>query len=187
MTNPLQGTLENLDGAWVLTLVRDFEHPPEKVWPWLTDPDRLRRWSPIVPDRPLDSVGPRLVREPRRRPGSGDVRVSIRRANRAPVGHRCRALAAVATESGCRLTLEQTMRDGTTPRERRGWHICLDVLDEYARGRRTARVVGEAASTTDGSRCATTTPSCSAASYCGGAPWKTASTLLPSGSRTKAP
>ena len=38
MTNPLQGTLENLDGAWVLTLVRDFEHPPEKVWPWLTDP-----------------------------------------------------------------------------------------------------------------------------------------------------
>ena len=52
MTHPLQGTLENRDGAWVLTLIRDFAHPPEKVWPWLTDPDRLRRWSPIVPDRP---------------------------------------------------------------------------------------------------------------------------------------
>ena len=38
MTHPLQGTLENRDGAWVLTLVRDFGHPPETVWPWLTDP-----------------------------------------------------------------------------------------------------------------------------------------------------
>jgi uncharacterized protein YndB with AHSA1/START domain len=57
MTHPLQGTLENRDSAWVLTLVRDFRHPPETVWPWLTDPDRLRRWSPVVPDRPFDSVG----------------------------------------------------------------------------------------------------------------------------------
>jgi uncharacterized protein YndB with AHSA1/START domain len=51
MTQPLQGTLENRDGAWVLTLVREFRHPPETVWPWLTDPDRLRRWSPVVPTR----------------------------------------------------------------------------------------------------------------------------------------
>ena len=52
MTHPLQGTLENRDGAWVLTLVRDFGQPAEKLWPWLTDPDRLRQWSPIVPDQP---------------------------------------------------------------------------------------------------------------------------------------
>ena len=59
MTHPLQGTLENRDDRWVLTLTRDFGHPPEKLWPWLTDPDRLRQWSPIVPDRALDSIGPR--------------------------------------------------------------------------------------------------------------------------------
>ncbi len=53
MTHPLQGTLENRDGAWVLTLTRDIAHPAERVWPWLTDPDRLRRWSPIVPDQPV--------------------------------------------------------------------------------------------------------------------------------------
>jgi len=43
MTHPLQGTLENFDGAWVLTLVRDFGQPAEKLWPWLIDPDRLRQ------------------------------------------------------------------------------------------------------------------------------------------------
>ena len=32
MTHPLQGTLENFDGAWVLTLVRDFDKPAEKLW-----------------------------------------------------------------------------------------------------------------------------------------------------------
>jgi uncharacterized protein YndB with AHSA1/START domain len=63
MTNPLQATLEDRDGRWVLTLIRDFSHPVDAVWPWLTDPDRLQRWSPVVPDRPLDKVGPAAVRE----------------------------------------------------------------------------------------------------------------------------
>src|SRR6478752_7016520 len=75
MTHPLQGTLENRDGAWVLTLVRDFGQPAEKLWPWLTDPDRLRLWSPIVPDQALDSVGPREVREnPRPATWSASIR-----------------------------------------------------------------------------------------------------------------
>ena len=74
MTQPLQGTLENRDGAWVLTLIRDFGQPAEKLWPWLTDPDRLGQWSPIVPDRALDSVGPREVREnPDHEPVTGNV------------------------------------------------------------------------------------------------------------------
>ncbi|HVQ52240.1 MAG TPA: hypothetical protein VMS92_19530 [Mycobacterium sp.] len=34
MTRPVQGTLENSDGAWVLTLVRDFGQPVEKLWAW---------------------------------------------------------------------------------------------------------------------------------------------------------
>jgi hypothetical protein len=31
MTHPLQGTLENRDCAWVLTLVRGFSQPAEKL------------------------------------------------------------------------------------------------------------------------------------------------------------
>ncbi len=66
MTNPLQATLEDRDGRWVLTFTRDFSHPVDAVWPWLTDPDRLQRWSPVVPDRPLDKAGPAQgARKPR--------------------------------------------------------------------------------------------------------------------------
>jgi hypothetical protein len=101
MKHPLQGALESRDGAWVLTMERDFAHPAEKVWPWLTDPDRLRQWSPVIPDRAFDSVGPRQVRE-----NPGDE--------------------AVTGE----LTLEQTMRDrDRTAMNAAGSHICLDVLE----------------------------------------------------------
>ena len=58
MTHPLQGTLESSDGAWVLTLVRDFSQPAEKLWPWLTDPDRLRQWFPSFPTWPWTPSDP---------------------------------------------------------------------------------------------------------------------------------
>ena len=190
MTHPLQGTLENCDGTWVLTLSRDIAHPVEQVWPWLTDPERLRRWSPIVPDRPLDSVGARQVREnPDAEPVTGDViavdppHELVHRWGDDVVRWR---LAPTAT--GCLLTLEQSMRErDPAAMNAAGWHLCLDVLDGTLAGACRHGSSGRPRWTTDGSRCATATPSCSASSYCGGAPWKTASTLLPSGSRTKAP
>ena len=102
MTHPLQGTLENRDGAWVLTLIRDFGQPAEKLWPWLTDPDRLGQWSPIVPNRALDSVGPREVREnPGDDPVTGDV-VSVDPPHELvpPMGRRPRALATFTNRDG---------------------------------------------------------------------------------------
>ncbi len=59
MTHPPQATLENRDDRWVLTFTRELAHPVEVVWPWLTDPERVRRWSPAVPDHPFDGIGPR--------------------------------------------------------------------------------------------------------------------------------
>lgn len=55
------GHTGNRDDAWVLTLVRDFTHPAEKVWPWLTEADRPRQWSPVIPDRAFHSVRWRLA------------------------------------------------------------------------------------------------------------------------------
>ena len=50
------------------------------------------------------------------------------------------------TDTGCRLTLEQTMRDrDPAAMNAAGWHVCLDVLDGVASGAATSRVVGEAA------------------------------------------
>jgi uncharacterized protein YndB with AHSA1/START domain len=148
MTNPLQGTLEKRDGAWVLTLVRDFGHSPEKVWPWLTDPDRLRQWSPIVPDHAFDSVGTRKVREnPDDEPFAGDV-LSVD----APLelvhrwGDDVVRWRLEPTDTGCRLTLEQTMRErDKAAMNAAGWHLCLDVLDDVMNGVDRPRVVGPAA------------------------------------------
>jgi hypothetical protein len=50
-------SLTEADGRWVLTMTRELAHPPERVWPMLTDPEQLSRWSPVVPDRPLTSAG----------------------------------------------------------------------------------------------------------------------------------
>jgi uncharacterized protein YndB with AHSA1/START domain len=143
----LDGTLENRDGAWVLRLVREFAHPPERVWPWLIDPDRLRQWSPVVPDRPLDEVGPREVREtPEAAPLAGDVlavdppRELVHRWGDDDVVR----WRLVPTAAGCRLTLEQTMADRDPgAMNAAGWHICLDVLDDVLAGKDTPRAVGE--------------------------------------------
>src|SRR5215212_5552755 len=145
MTHPLQGTLENRDGAWVLTLVRDFGHSPEKVWPWLTDADRLRQWSPIVPDRALDSVGPRKVREnPDDEPLAGDVlSVDPPRELVHQWGDDVVRWRLQPTDTGCRLTLEQTMRErDKAAMNAAGWHLCLDVLDDVMNGVDRPRVVG---------------------------------------------
>ena len=146
MTHPLQGTLENSDGAWVLTLVRDFGQPAEKIWPWLTDPDRLRQWSPIVPDRALDSVGPRKVREnPDDEPVTGDV-VSVDPPHELMHrwGDDVVRWRLSPTDTGCRLTLEQTMREKDhAAMNAAGWHLCLDTLDDVANGVDRPRVVGQ--------------------------------------------
>jgi uncharacterized protein YndB with AHSA1/START domain len=133
-------------GAWVLTIARNFAHPAEKGWPWLTDPDRLRQWSPIVPDRALDSAGPCQAREnPDDDPLAGDV-IAVDPPHE--LVHRWgddvvrRRLAP--TGGGCRLTLEQTMRDRDhVAMNAAGWHICLDVLHAVMNGSARPRVVGQ--------------------------------------------
>ena len=68
-----------------------------------------------------------------------------------------------------------------------GWHLCLDVLDGILAGASPSRVVGEAALDHGWESLRDSYAELLGASYCGWAPWKTASTLLPSGSRTNAP
>jgi uncharacterized protein YndB with AHSA1/START domain len=147
MTHPLQGTLENRDGRWVLTLERDFAHPVDRVWPWLVEPDRLRRWSPIVPDKPFDEVGPRQVREnPGDQPVTGDV-IAVDPPHE--LVHRWGDDDVVRwrlepTATGCRLTLEQSMRDrDPAAMNAAGWHVCFDVLTDVLKGADRPRAVGQ--------------------------------------------
>jgi len=42
---------------WMLAIVRELNHPPEKVWTAITDPIQLREWAPYDSDRSLGQVG----------------------------------------------------------------------------------------------------------------------------------
>jgi uncharacterized protein YndB with AHSA1/START domain len=44
MTTPDEGTLEEIDGGYVLRFQRRFAHPVERVWAALTRPEQLTRW-----------------------------------------------------------------------------------------------------------------------------------------------
>jgi uncharacterized protein YndB with AHSA1/START domain len=141
----LDAMLENRDGTWILTLTRDFAHPPEVVWPWLTDPERLARWSPIVPDRPFDAPGARRVRE---NPGDESVdgevisveppHELVHRWGEDQVRWRL-----TPTTSGCQLTLEQRMRQrDPAAMNAAGWDVCLTVLEKALAGGDAPRAVG---------------------------------------------
>jgi hypothetical protein len=48
------------------------------------------------------------------------------------------------TDTGCRLTLEQTMRErNQAAMNAAGWHICLNVLDSALADTASGRVVGQ--------------------------------------------
>ena len=55
---PASGAQIEKDGEnWMLVLVRELRHPPEKVWQALTDPAHLREWAPFEADTNLGTAG----------------------------------------------------------------------------------------------------------------------------------
>ncbi len=135
------------EGAkWTLVLVRELHHPPAKVWQALTDPRQLREWAPFDADRNLDSVGPvslstvgaptpvisashvTLAEAPKLLEyqwGGNDLRWQLE-----PLGE------------GTRLTLWHGIDRRFISWGAAGWHICLDVLDQFLAGEPIGRIVG---------------------------------------------
>lgn len=129
---PIAATLTESDGGgWTLVMQRRLRHAPVRVWPMLTRPDLLTRWSPVVPDRVLDSLGPATSREnPEDDPVDAEVlfvepphelvhrwREDTLRWTLEPLG------------DGTLLTLHHSFADrSTTPSYGAGWHVCLGTL-----------------------------------------------------------
>ncbi|MEJ7648096.1 MAG: SRPBCC domain-containing protein [Nakamurella sp.] len=142
---PTDAELSEHDGTWVLTVRRVLAHPPSEVWPMLTDPAQLVRWSPIVPDRVLDSAGPALSRES---PDAEPVDVEVLQC-RVPDelvhrwGSNVLRWRLRAVPDGTHLTLEQSFGDRTeAPLYGAGWQVCLGVLGLLDDGVDAPRVVG---------------------------------------------
>ena len=144
-----EALLSEVGGRWVLAMTRELHHPVERVWPMLTEPAQLRRWSPVVPDRALTSVGPAIARETPEQAGV-DAEVLVCDPPRELV-HRWGAhllrWSLLPAPGGCRLTLEHTLdRRADVGMYGAGWHLCLAVLAAVLDGHAVERVVGARAS-----------------------------------------
>jgi len=132
--------------TWTLVLVRDLRHPPSKVWDALTDPAQLREWAPFDADRSLGAVGAvKLSTVGIPTPVVSETRVT--RADPPELleynwGEQALRWHLEPFGAGTRLTLWHSIGRRFVSMGAAGWHICLDVLDQYLSGDPLGRIVG---------------------------------------------
>lgn len=119
----------------------DIAGTETQLWDAVTQPEVLARWSPIVPDRPLTSIGPALSREtPEAEPVAADV---LALAGQHALTHRWdEDTVEWMVEDGrlvCRMLLAQP---DYAPYYAAGWQVCLAVLDAQLSGEEQERIVG---------------------------------------------
>lgn len=142
----LEATMTETAEGWTLSMLRPVAGSPDDVWPWLTEPDRLEQWSPIVPDRALTSLGAATTREnPADEPVDAEV-LLVEHPHR--LTHRWGSTVVgwtvdPAASHGSLVAL----RHGFGDREgiamtAAGWHLCLAVLAADLSGAPVPRVVG---------------------------------------------
>ncbi|WP_454295013.1 SRPBCC domain-containing protein [Salana multivorans] len=145
---PINVLLQQDGPEWTLVMRRTFPHAPERVWRMLTQPTLLARWSPVVPDRPLDEPGPATCRE---NPGDEAINAEVLIADppRKLVhrwGPEVLEWTITADAEGSRLELRQALGDpGPASRYAAGWRVCLGRLAAEQEGVERERVVGERA------------------------------------------
>ena len=130
---------------WTLILVREFRHPPAKVWQALTEPAELREWAPIDADRDLGAIGPaKLTTVGTPTPQVSET--SVKRADAPRLleyswGGNDIRWEIEPLEHGTRLTLWHKIDHGFVSMGAAGWHICFDVLDRFLEGQPIGRIV----------------------------------------------
>ncbi|ALE58583.1 SRPBCC family protein [Paraburkholderia sp. RL17-368-BIF-A] len=143
---PAAGAEVQKDGdRWMLVLVRELRHSPEKVWQALTDPKSLREWAPFDADHSLASVGPVKLSTV----GTPTPQVSETQVTRADApnlleyrwGENDLRWQLESLGDGTRLTLWHNIDRKFISMGAAGWHICLDVLDHFLAGDPLGRIV----------------------------------------------
>ena len=144
---PAAGAEIQKDGEkWTLVLVRELRHAPEKVWTALTDPVSLREWAPFDADRSLASVGPvKLSTVGMPTPVISETEVTRAEAPRLLEyrwGDNDLRWQLEPLGDGTRLTLWHNIDRNFISMGAAGWHICLDVLEQFVAGDPVGRIVG---------------------------------------------
>lgn len=128
---PIEVELELEDDRWTIVMRRRFPHGPQRLWAMLTDPAKLARWSPIVPNRPLTEPGSASSRE---NPDDDpvDAEVLVVDAPRLLVhrwGPDLLSWTLTPDDDGTILELRQaTGEHGAAVMLAAGWQVCLARL-----------------------------------------------------------
>lgn len=133
--------------TWTLVLVRELDHPPEKVWRALTDPEHLQQWAPFDADGNLGTAGATVKLTTVGAPTPQVSETRVKRAD-APTlleynwGDQNMRWELEPLSGGTRLTLWANIDPRFISMGAAGWHICLDVLDHLLDGTPIGRIVG---------------------------------------------
>ena len=132
---------------WTLILVRELNHPRERVWEALTDPQHLREWAPFDVDDNLGRAGATVQLAVANAPKPMVSETTVTCADRPSVleynwGDKNLRWELESLGDGTRLTLWHNIDRGFIAWGAAGWHICFDVLDRFLSGDPIGRAVG---------------------------------------------
>jgi uncharacterized protein YndB with AHSA1/START domain len=133
--------------TWTLVLVRQFRHPPEKVWEALTDPAHLREWAPFESDQSLGKQGTTVKLTTVGAPGGYVTETTVTRAEAPKVLEYNWGGGDVRWElepqaGGTRMMLWANIDRRYIAMGAAGWHVCFDVLDHLLSGTPIGRIAG---------------------------------------------
>ncbi|MBN9500482.1 MAG: SRPBCC domain-containing protein [Armatimonadetes bacterium] len=140
--------IESREGDyWTLVLVKELNHPPERVWEALTDPEHLREWSPFDASRNMGTTGP-VTLVTVGAPTEMKDETQVLRAERPKVleylwGGRETRWELEPTASGTRLTLWASIDRRFIAMGAAGWQLCLGVMDAHLTGEPVGRLVAQ--------------------------------------------
>lgn len=124
-----------VDGRYVVQIDRRIDHPVDKLWSAVTEPDQLGRWYPLSVTEMEPRVGGRIAFDD----GEGTLyRGEVKEFDPPRVFSFTEEsdLVHIRLEpdgDGCRLTFTHTFDDPSIADSvETGWNRCLDALEELA-------------------------------------------------------
>ncbi len=143
MAAELTGTYLTLDdGRPAVRFSRIYDHPVDRVWQFVTDPDELERWFPSRAEIELRPGGMvRFSGDPHMADSTGRV-IAVdapRHLSFEWGGDELHFDLEEAENKRTRLTLTNVLTaEDSAARNGAGWEVCLAALDARARGERAA-------------------------------------------------
>lgn len=117
---------------------RHLQHPVAKVWSYLTENDKLKRWFSELEVNQLQEGG--LIKFDMRDGTFKELRILELRWQEVLAytwGEDQVRFELYPEPDGCKLILIEKIRQLTdhSPKDLAGWHVCLEVIEDLLEGR----------------------------------------------------